>query len=573
MLVARIVNRVKKLIKLQKVLVIVGILCLFEIIGINLNLSDTQAVSKPSFDEMLNIVEIPKVNKVGDYINENIYNIYNVFVYSNPEEILNKTNMQRFKEVADKGKYSYNSKRGEFYILGTNYEGDFIYNVYFPVDFIPESLPESWNYIYYPTFEDTWNKNYQYIEQKEYMENSKLMFDRINLAKYTSDSYDLIEYDVIPKVYGLGKFKLNTPATWKTRGVVTAKILSRYNTIRDAFFTTNPMAVDANVKSELKVADNYTMTETEDSIQIEIEYLSHATHLNKYANKEHIKHIEAQLYINGEKVDYVSGSKIEDLDKKYVFEIPREEEYIKGGIKSFDIEVISLMYTDFKVDGLMYDKTCKNTSVILTPRLLTPVINITPKRLMLDSNLLNNEQISNFDFSKYKEFLVVSPLVQTITSSSDGTVGIIERGTDLCLILELGVPSRYIEDITISLNDNYKNYQTLNQDETLKYIALNIDESAEISIATWNSLRDIEGSLFSIKNNIIGKRLKACNKINIKVSLNVNNEDYEYEVLLDVIDDYMKNINYIYNDEIINYDVLSEAEHIFDQKVKNKEKK
>ena len=125
--------------------VVFRVLCILVVIYVLNSFSLNSNFSKSySFEEIIDIIGIPKYNKKNEKINEEIYNRYNLFVYSSPENVLKESYLQRFKEVKEKGKYVYNKKRGEFYILGTNYEGEYVYNVYFPVDIVPETLPNTW---------------------------------------------------------------------------------------------------------------------------------------------------------------------------------------------------------------------------------------------------------------------------------------------------------------------------------------------------------------------------------------------------------------------------------------------
>ena len=54
-----------------------------------------------SFKFIIDTIGIPQYNVLGDEINEEIYNAYNLFVYSNPLAMYSRTDTQRFKEVKD----------------------------------------------------------------------------------------------------------------------------------------------------------------------------------------------------------------------------------------------------------------------------------------------------------------------------------------------------------------------------------------------------------------------------------------------------------------------------------------
>lgn len=500
----------------------------------------TNKVYSYSFNDIVDIIGIPRFNNNLEEINQEIYEKYNVFVYSNPVDIQKRTNLQRFKEVKDKGKYLYNGKQGEFYILGTNLTGKYVYNVYFPVDVIPESLPETWNYIYYKIFEDSWNSGYKFEEQIDYMKNTNLMFDKIDLVNKTCDSYDLVDYDIVPSKVGLGKFRLNTAATWKTMGIVTAKRRLRNGSIREVVFSTKPMALDADVSSKLEVKDEVYINEDEDEKEISIEFGAKAINLSKYAKPEHIKKINSEIYINGKYIDSISGNKTAEVDKKINFVVSRSKNNIDAENIVLKVEVKSYLYTEFLVDGLMYDFQTKEILVKIAPKKLVPI-----KYIKL--NLL----------SKQNETLVISPLVQTIETKSAQSLGFIEHGRRLAIWLDLGIEIENIKNIIVYINTVKCNYNIIKKERTYLIFEPDLNELVHISISGINTLRNICDSYLEVEKNDIGKRVKEANKIDILVKLNITNREYKYTCSFDVFDNYLNNINYSYYNNIINYEEIN----------------
>ena len=492
-----------------------------------------------TFEEIIDIVGIPKYNKNNEKINKEIYNKYNLFVYSSPENIIKKTNLQRFKEVKDKGKYLYNKKKGEFFILGTNYEGDYVYNVYFPVDIVPESLPYKWNFIYYSSFEKSWNCNYLYIEQVEYMKETNLLFDKIDLKNKTCDSYNFVEYNISPIKYGLGKFRLNTLATWKTMGIISTKRRAKDGTIRDSVFATKPMAASANIKSWIDVKDKVDMGEDEDSVNIDISFGCNAINLSKYAKEYHIKNITSKIYINDKYVDSVSGSKTANLDKKIMFAISREKDEIRAKDVILNIRVESYMYTEFLIDGLMYDSCSREILVKIAPKKLVPINSIDIKLLKVHNGAL-----------------VVSPLVQTIKTNVENSSGIIEKGRYLALGLSLNLKREYYESFNIYVNNIKQEYEIIKDKNNIIILKLGVENNFNVSITTWKTLRDTYGSIFDVENQDIARRINKPNVIKIIVKLNVNEINYEYLTYVDTVDYYMDNINYKYFDNVTNFEEL-----------------
>ena len=492
-----------------------------------------------NFNDIIDIVGIPRINKNFEEINEDIYNKYNVFVYSNPIEVLNKTNMQRFKAVPNKGKYLFDEIEGEFYILGTNLDGKYVYNVYFPVDFVPETLPDNWNYIYYEEYRKSWDNNYLYEEQIEYMKNTKLMFDKINLENKTCDSYNFVEYDVIPNKIGLGKFRLNTPATWKTMGIVTAKRKVKNGSIREVVFATKPMAINASVKSSLDINDKIYLNEEDDKKVVNIKFGAEAINLNEYTKKEHIKKINSEIYINGEYIDSISGSKTTEVDKNIEYVVSRNKSSIDEENFVLKVEVKSYLYTEFLVDGLMYDIKTEDIEVKIAPKKLVPVKNI-------KLNLLK----------KQNEIWVVSPLVQTSVTNSDNSMGFIEQGRKIAILLEFYIEIEKVKEVLIYINGNKFSYNVLKKENNCLIIEPHVDNLGDISIAGYNTLRSISGNYLNIKRDDIGMRIKEPNKIDIVVYLNISKYEYRYTCLFDVFDNYLDNINYRYCKSVLNKEEL-----------------
>lgn len=476
------------------------------------------------FNYIVDKVGIPSKNKKGESLNEEIYRKYNIFVYSDPIRILKETNIQRFKEVQKDGKYFYNGKLGEFYILGTNFEGAYVYNVFFPVDFIPDTYPENWRYLALEEFKNSWNQSCMYKEQLDYMKNTKLLFDKIDLINKTCNSYDLVEYNLIPIKYGLEKFRLNSLSTWKTMGIITAKRILKNGSLRDVIFMTKPMAVEANIYSYLNVKDEAYINETEDETSINIEFGSAVKGLTEYANKNQIKKIYSEIYIDGILIDSICGSKIANVDKKIDFVISREKDNLNEKVMSYLIEVKSYLLTDFLEDGILYDELEKNVVVKVAPRKLVPINNISIKLLTLEEN-----------------YWVVSPLVQ-MEELNIYNQGFFEQGREVAVYIEGAKDFKRISDIKIYLNNIECKYKLLKSNESFLYLEPEIIGKTHLSLGGWKSMREEKENYFDVNVNDIGKRIKDQNIMQIKVLCTPGKEEI-YTLYFDVIDYYINNVN------------------------------
>lgn len=260
----------KRLIKKTIVLFIV-------IISLVINKNVLNAISN-NFKFVIETIGLPRFNKKNEEINEEVYNTYKVFCYSSPEKLI-KLAEQRWKKN-DHGKWSkeggpYKGKgtRGEYYILGTNFNGEVIHNYYFPLDEIPISSPEKWTFYHIPSALDSWkNKNnYKYIEQLNFMKNTKLLFNDLSSKANAMNSNKIKTYNITAISIGLDKAKLDTAATWKTNGIIyTRRLIS--GKFWSAIFLTPPMAADAMLKTNIQVKEEYVLDEDCDEIIIPINY-------------------------------------------------------------------------------------------------------------------------------------------------------------------------------------------------------------------------------------------------------------------------------------------------------------
>ncbi|MEG2646246.1 MAG: hypothetical protein RSA08_04380 [Clostridia bacterium] len=491
------------------------------------------------FKFVVDTIGIPQYNAYGEEINEQIYYTYNIFSYSTPQSMYSRTSTQRFKEVPNNGKWTkdggaYNGSgiRGEYYVLGTNYSGGIIDNVYFPVDAVPETTPDNWNYVYSKDAYNSWQdgSKYKYIEQLDFMKNSKLLFDTIDYATGTCNSYNLIEYNITPISIGLEKVRLNTCSTWKTMGVVTTKRRNNKGKIRTAIFATKPMAASANIKSKINCLDEIKINSEDEYIYFKINFGSDAINLNNYANKKHIKEIVSSLRINGEEVSIVSDSKKENISKEVVFKIDRKK---YKNLERLKVEVNSYLYTEFSVDGLMQDKIEKNITIKIDPKIEVPVKEAKISQLQKD------------DINYY-----VVPLMQTSISKKENSEGILEGGTNLACKLKLNVNRNDIKDLKIYVDNKKSEFKNIGETKDIIKLEINLPLSIYSTIAGWDSLRKKEKNYFKIVFDDIGKRIKSPHTI--EFIFNYLDKEYKYNLKFDTIDNLNANLNFEFKKLVLN---------------------
>lgn len=499
-----------------------------------------------NFKFVIDTIGIPRYNVYGKEINEEIYKAYNVFSYGWPEELGSNVG-QRWKNskygLWSKGKGAYNGfgTRGEYNLLGRDYSGNIINNYYFPVDALPETTPEYWSYYSNPGAKESWNDKgkYKYKEQLEFMKNTKLIFNDISSRDNSDNPEKMKEYNITANKIGLDKARLDVCSTWKTNGIIHTrrKINGK---IRYAVFLTKPMAANANIKSSINVDKNYVLKATEDEIKIDISYGSNIVNMTGYAKNTHIKEIVSKLYINGKEIDNISGSKIDNVGKKYTLTLSRDN--LKEN-QNNQITIVNNSYahTEFAVDGLMQDSASVKINIFVEKEEIVPY-------------KLNDIKI----LEKQDNTLVVRPLAQSKTSNENNSLGITEAGKYMSIKLTLHrkLSADDINNLKVYLDeDEIKEYEILDSKlGKCLIVKLKIPTYTSASIYGWKSLRELYGNYFNINEEDVGKRISKPHVIEIKCEY--QEKEHVLSFNIDTIDDYISNINYIYMNSSLDTKVI-----------------
>ena len=479
------------------------------------------------FKFAIDTIGIPRYNTYGQEINEDVYYAYNVFSYGKPHLVKDKN--QRWKNskyglwTKAGGSYKGSGTRGEYYILGTSYSGALIYNYYFPMDVLPTTTPDKWTFYKYPEAAKSWKdkSKYKYEEQLEYMKNSKLMFNDISSRAKADNPKYIKEYNITPNKIGLNKARLDTAATWKTYGMISTRRLIGSSVYAQVYLV-KPMAANADVVSSINIQNEYILKAEDDELVIPIEYKTEVVNMTGYADKKHIKEITSNLYINKEKVDERSGSKIISVGNEYMLVITREK-FPQNINHSVEIIVDGYMHTEFVVDGLMRDKISKTISVYVEPKLIIPV---------KQSNLRILEK-DTLDW-------VVRPLAQTYETSSQ-SVGFTEAGKFLVVKLELNVERSKIKNIELILDKEKIISTSIYKTKKDLAIKIQLPKTLKATLYGEYSLREKSDNYHLISKNDIGMRKDSPHELVIKYCY--ENKQYEETIMFDTLDTFLSNVN------------------------------
>lgn len=487
------------------------------------------------FKFVIDTVGIPRYNSYGEEISEQVYDTYNIFSYSEPQKIVNKE--QRFKSskygfwTKNGGKYSGKGTRGEYYIIGKSYSGSVIYNYYFPMDVIPNTTPDKWTFYKYPGASKSWKdkSKYKYKEQIDHMKNSKLMFNDISSRNKADNPKYIKEYNITVNKIGTSKARLDTAATWKTYGMVsTRRKIS--GVIYSQVYLVKPMAADARLSTSISVDDKYVLREEQDELLIPIEYKSSVENMTGYARKEHIKNINCKLYIDGVKVDEISGSKTISVGNKYMLVVTRDK-FAPNKNHCVEIKLESYLHTEFAVDGLIQSKTVKKINIFVEKKPQNPVKNI---------NVMTLEK----DTQKW----VVRPLAQTNITKLKKSIGFSEAGKYIALKIE------FVDDNklkSINLDGEKINYDEILQDGKILVVAIKLKDTLYTTLYGIDSLRNKTSNYFKIDDNELLQRKEEPHELVIKTQ--DGRKEFETKILIDTMDSIMSNINIKIDKEDLNY--------------------
>lgn len=508
-----------------------------------LKLSNIYALSQ-NFEFVIDTIGIPKYNSRFQLINEDIYYTYNVFAYSDPVALINNP-MQRFKKVINNGKWTLSNgkyvgygERGEYYLLGESYSGSPISNVYFPVDAIPESTPDRWVFIddfeAYKSWQD--KSKYKYIEQLEYMKNADLLFDYIDIRNGICDSYNLVSYNINVNKIGIYKMKLDTCSTWKTNGIVTAKRVTPNNFIRYAIFTTAPIEAKAEFYAKLLVDNNYVLESPRSDLEIPIKFGAKVVNMTNTANAKHIKEIVSILYIDGVEIDRISGNKVSEIVKIHNYKISREK-YKVSKTYPINIEIKSYLYTEFNVDGLMQNNINKQISLQVK-----------------EENIIKILDVSIANIEKVNENFVFVPFIETLNSKEKNSKGITEKGRYAAIKIKKG---SQIKNLSLKINNTEISYDTIYENNDYLILKCIINKDINNTIESWNYIRNKTLNYFDINKNFVGDRIKDPNILEVFVDNKSENLIY-----FDTIDEFTKNTNFSFSNNVINQNKLSEKKSV-----------
>lgn len=486
-------------------------------------------------DEFKNIIEqvgIPRYNVKNQEINEDIYYTYNLFVYASPTSVV--TSEQRWKSLSN-GKWQYNGGAyrgggtpGEYAVLGTDYSSRLVYNYYFPLDRVTSTPIINWTFLDIQGALASWNNAYSIYskEQIDYAKQAKWWFQ--NIAGGANNPYDQREYDLNAITVGLGKCRLETPATWKTKGSIFTNRRTESGGIAWANFAIEPMSANAKVTSNIPISNkNYTLSSNEDNIMIPIEFGATISELSEYAKLEHIKEVTSELYVNEKQVSKISGSKIASVGNKYMLVITRNL-FPQNRQYQIKLKVYSYVKTEFSADGLLQDSKEVTLTVKVEEKKIQPIIS-------------NEMKILGKRFSNW----VVSPLAQNVDTIKNSSLGISEAGRVIAVKGNLNlkdVTINEIEQLQVFLNDRITNsFEVIKSASSCIALKLQLPDDLEATMYGIKSLRQESHNYFLINSADILKRKKAPHILEIKYI--VRSKAYSEKLKFDTIDHYVSNLN------------------------------
>ena len=225
------------------------------------------------------------------------------------------------------------------------------------------------------------------------------------------------------------------------------------------------------------------------------------------------------------------------MDKNIQFTVSRGD-FSSPGKNKIHIKVVSYLYTEFYVDGLMQDTLETDLQINVDEKLIVPAA-------------LENGYIQK----KRNDVLVVSPLVQTNETKTKNSIGVIEKERMMALKLNLHKDVEKIEEVEVYLENNKIDSKILYSNNNKYIIGFEVPKGTENTVNSWKYLREHTGNYLEVNFDDIGKRIK--DPIEGKVKYKFNNKDYEVIFKFDTIDSYKDNINFIFDKNVINKDIVN----------------
>lgn len=497
-------------------------------------LSVTFAKISESFSKTLELINVPEKNVDGYEINEEMYKIYNLVVYGNPQDVVKN---QRWKDNLN-GKYvnKETNKRGEYRILGYALNGSVVNNELFPDDYISGKSPEEWNYIVIDDAYASWNdtSKYQTLEQYDYMLNQKL-------------SRNGVTYNLTAKDIGLTKARLEAFATWKTAGSIFTLKKDDRGIYWGATFSVPPMAADAEVEALLNFPNglNYSISKETNILEIPFDFGAKVNNLSGFAKETDIKNLSAELEVQYNIYDEISTEKEREIIKSNKIVIDKNK---YKGINNIEIIVknTAILETQFKSEAPMIDIkeivlniNLQDEETYITVKDVNKRISGDIPRPKISSIKLYRKSINGLDekqelFVAKKtntEFICAGQVLiieATILNSPDNVLFYIEGDSKIQTYDELTKKFLYEEpknrgeklifgSLTKQKN-SYKlprNMEEKNGKYILEYV---IPYNTKQTIHSWNTLRNENKNGFEIKKDKLLTRISSPYKLKIRAS-------------------------------------------------------
>lgn len=497
-------------------------------------LNVTFAKISESFSKTLELINVPEKNVNGYEINEEMYKIYNLVVYGNPQDVVKN---QRWKDTLN-GKYvnKETNKRGEYRILGYALNGSVVNNELFPDDYVSGKSPEEWDYIVIDDAYASWNdtSKYQTQEQYDYMLNQKL-------------SRNGVTYNLTAKDIGLTKARLEAFATWKTAGSIFTLKQDNRGIYWGATFSVPPMAADAEVEAVLNFPNglNYAVSKETNILEIPFDFGAKVNNLSEFAKETDIKSLSSELEVQYNLYDEISTEKEREIIKSNKIVIDKNK---YNGINNIEVIVknTAILETQFKSEAPMIDIkeivlniNLQDEETYITVKDINKRISGDIPRPKISSIKLYRKSINGLDgkqelFVAQKtntEFICAGQVLiieATILNSPDNVLFYIEGDSKIQTYDELTKKFLYDEPKSrgeklifgslIKQKNSYKLPRNMTEENGKYVLEYVIPYNTKQTIHSWNTLRNENKNGLEINKDKLLTRISSPYKLKIRAS-------------------------------------------------------
>lgn len=143
-------------------------------------------------------------------------------------------------------------------------------------------------------------------------------------------------------------------------------------------------------------------------------------------------------------------------------------------------------------------------------------------------------------------------MIKTKFTKEAKSEGIIEKEKHIAINLKKGNIDLKKENMKICIDEKNTEYTIIKESTDNVILDVKIPNNIKSTILSWDTYRNNEQNYFNIDFDEIGNRIANSNKLEIKYIH--DGKEYIKGTLFDTVDSYKINLNFIFENELVNTD-------------------